>query len=50
MSNNKQEIVVYHGTEYILLYKYDSGYCEIRTIDSLNEIKLVPYSELTFKK
>lgn len=41
------EQVLYNGKKYIILYTYDSGYCEIKEIESVHNIQLVPLSELT---
>jgi hypothetical protein len=41
------EHVLYNGKKYIILYEYDSGYCEIKELDSVHNIQLVHLSELT---
>ncbi|WP_157406129.1 hypothetical protein [Neobacillus drentensis] len=41
------EHVLYNGKKYIILYKYTSGFCEIKEVDSLHNIQLVHLSELT---
>lgn len=48
MSN---EVVIYRENEYIVLHRYDSGYCEIRKINDGNyyNIQLVHISELKTK-
>lgn len=38
--------VFYNGKKYEILYKYTSGYCEIKEIGSLYNIELVHSSEL----
>lgn len=38
--------VIYAGKEYIILYKYASGYCEIQEKNNLFNIKLVHVSQL----
>jgi hypothetical protein len=38
--------VIYDGKEYIILYKYTSGYCEIQEKNNQFNIKLVHVSEL----
>ncbi|TWD97500.1 hypothetical protein FB550_110105 [Neobacillus bataviensis] len=38
--------VMYGGKEYLLLFEYDSGYCEIQEKDNQYNIKLVNVSEL----
>jgi hypothetical protein len=42
------EKALYLGKEYIILKKYDSGYCEIKEIEDNRKIELVHISELTF--
>ncbi len=44
MENNTH--VFYNGKKYIILYKYTSGYCEIKEIGSFYNIELVHSSEL----
>lgn len=40
--------VIYEGKEYILIYQYSSGYCEIREEGTLKgNVLLVHFSELT---
>jgi len=39
--------VLYQEKEYILIHKYETGYCELKTLDSFH-YKLVHESELTF--
>lgn len=41
------EHVLYNGKKYIILYKYTSGYCEIREVESIHNIQLVHQSEVT---
>jgi hypothetical protein len=41
------EKVIYQGKQYILIKKYDSGYCEIKKDEEFGQIILVPFSELT---
>ena len=41
------EQVLYNGKKYIILYKYTSGYCEIREVESIHNIQLVHQSEVT---
>jgi hypothetical protein len=38
--------VIYCGKEYIMLYKYPSGYCEIQEKNNKFNIKLVHETEL----
>jgi hypothetical protein len=40
------EHVLYNGKKYIILYTYDSGYCEIKEIESVYNVQLVHLSEL----
>ncbi|MBT2725759.1 hypothetical protein ACSU6B_12095 [Neobacillus sp. C211] len=40
------EHVLYNGKKYIILYTYDSGYCEIKEIESVHNVQLVHLSEL----
>jgi hypothetical protein len=47
MANNTH--VFYNGKRYIILYKYTSGYCEIKEIESIHNIQLVHMSELTIQ-
>jgi len=44
---DKMEQVLYNGKKYIILYKYTSGYCEIREVESIHNIQLVHQSEVT---
>jgi hypothetical protein len=44
---DKMEHVLYNGKKYIILYKYTSGFCEIKEVNSLHNIQLVHLSELT---
>lgn len=44
MENNTH--VLYNGKKYVILYKYTSGYCEIKEIGSFYNIELVHSSEL----
>ncbi|GKU82603.1 hypothetical protein [Niallia sp. NCCP-28] len=39
--------VLYQEKEYILIHKYETGYCELKTLDSFL-YKLVHESELVF--
>jgi len=39
--------VLYQEKEYIVIHKYETGYCEIRTLNSF-QVKLIHESELTF--
>jgi hypothetical protein len=41
------EQVLYNGKKYTILYKYASGYYEIREVDSIHNIQLVHQSEVT---
>ncbi|MFP5114877.1 hypothetical protein ACSU64_21205 [Bacillaceae bacterium C204] len=41
------EYVLYNGKKYLIIYKYTSGFCEIKEVDSLYNIELVHTSELT---
>ncbi|MBU8918318.1 hypothetical protein BGM25_19950 [Bacillus sp. FJAT-29953] len=45
MDNNTP--VIYNGKRYVILFKYTSGYCEIKEVGSLHHIELVHLSELT---
>ena len=38
--------VMYGGKEYLLLFEYDSGYCEIQEKNNQNNIKLVHSTQL----
>jgi len=41
------EIILYHGEKHEIVFMYDSGYIEIREIDSLRKtVKLVHQSEV----
>ncbi|WP_213144133.1 hypothetical protein [Neobacillus citreus] len=43
--------VVFQGKDYIMLVKYESGYCEIVEVgETYNKIKLVHFSELKLKE
>ncbi|MGG3563889.1 hypothetical protein ABES03_20080 [Neobacillus rhizosphaerae] len=44
MENNSH--VFYNGKRYVILYKYTSGYCEIKEVGSLYSIELVHITEL----
>jgi hypothetical protein len=44
---DQMEYVLYNGKKYLILYKYTSGFCEIKEVDSLYNIELVHTSELT---
>lgn len=41
------DIVIYKGNEYQILWVYDNGQCEIKKINSINEVIIAPISELT---
>jgi phage antirepressor YoqD-like protein len=41
------ERVIYKGKEYMVLKKYESGYCEIKELEDNHKIELVHISELT---
>jgi hypothetical protein len=42
-----KETVMYKGTQYIILYKYESGYYEIKVLESSNyKVELVHKSDL----
>jgi hypothetical protein len=44
-----KETVMYKGTQYIILYKYESGYYEIKELDSNYVVKLVHKSDLEYQ-
>ncbi|MEO2076325.1 MAG: hypothetical protein ABGX20_13220 [Bacillus sp. (in: firmicutes)] len=44
METNSQ--VLFNGKKYVILYKYTSGYCEIKEVGSIHNIKLVHLTEL----
>lgn len=44
METNSQ--VLFNGKIYVILYKYTSGYCEIKEVGSIHNIKLVQLTEL----
>lgn len=44
---DKNTRVYYNGKEYVIFFKYTSGYCEIKEIGSVHNIQLVHMSELT---
>lgn len=49
----KMEFVIYNEEEFEIIYRYTSGYVEIKKVDSLFEIILVHSSEVrnaTIKK
>jgi hypothetical protein len=46
MMENKG-LVFYNGKQYEVLFKYSSGYCEIKEIGGLYKIELVHESEIT---
>jgi hypothetical protein len=39
-------LVIYNGKQYEVLFKYSSGYCEIKEIGTLYKIELVHESEI----
>ncbi|WP_157827589.1 hypothetical protein [Niallia nealsonii] len=39
--------VLYQEKEYLLIYKYETGYCELKTLNAI-EYELVHESELSF--
>jgi hypothetical protein len=43
------EIVIYKGEQYKVLYKYDSGYYEIRGLHSTYKVELVHKLDLQFQ-
>lgn len=45
MENNSH--VLYNGKRYVILFKYDSGFCEIKEVGSLYTIELVHENELS---
>ncbi|MEC2076338.1 hypothetical protein [Metabacillus fastidiosus] len=45
----KKSIVMYKGKKYIILHKYESGYCEIKEVKNSYNIELVHESELTYQ-
>jgi hypothetical protein len=44
MENNSH--VFYNGKRYVILYKYTSGYCEIKEVGSIYNIELVHLTEI----
>lgn len=44
---NQNTHVRYKGKDYEIIYRYTSGYCEIKEIDSLYNVELVHITELT---
>jgi hypothetical protein len=44
--NEKYRMVVYRDKEYIIMYTYDSGYCELKESNGWNFL-LVPEAELS---
>lgn len=45
-----RKLVTYRGYQHVVLFKYDSGYCEIRRVNykSYYDVILVHKSELDF--
>lgn len=46
MENNGQ--VFYNGKKYVVIFKYSSGFCEIKEIGGLYKIELVHESDLIY--
>ena len=44
-----EQLVLYNGVKYILIFKYDSGFCEIREYEK-DKIELVDIKDLVFMK
>ncbi len=42
----KEQYVCYEEDKYVVIYQYDSGYCEIKKVDNPLKIELVHRSEL----
>jgi hypothetical protein len=44
-----KELVIYKGEQYQVLYKYDSGYYEIRALISTYKVELVHQLDLQYQ-
>lgn len=44
-----KETVMYKGTQYIILHKYESGFYEIKALESNYTVELVHKSDLEYQ-